>query len=93
MCFPTVYESIIPDKLPEPKEFLRGRIIITKDDVRDVGMTPGYEGCVAANRGITSRPHNEECRRRVEEHMSKKQDRRIERCAKRLVDEVDRQVE
>ena len=93
VVFPTVYESITPDKPPETKEFLRGRIRITRDDVRDAGMTPGCEGCVAANRGITSRPHNEECRRRSEENMSKKQDRITEGNEKRLAEEVEIQVE
>ena len=79
VVFPTVYESIVPDKPPEPKEFFRRRIRITRDDVKHAGMTPGCEGCVAANRGITSRPHSEECRMKMEEYMSKRQDKRIER--------------
>ena len=88
-----MYESIVPDKPPEPKEFYRRIIRITRDDVRQAGMTPGCEGCVAANRGIASRPHSEECRMRMEEHMSKRQDKRVERYEKRLAEEVEKQVE
>ena len=88
-----MYESIVPDKPPEPKELYRRRIRITRDDVKLAGMTPGCEGCVAANRGIASRPRNEECRMRMEEHMSKRQDERVERYGKRLAEEVEKQVE
>ena len=52
IVFPTVYESIMPDKPPEPKELYRRRIRTTRDGVRQAGMTQGREGCVAAHRGF-----------------------------------------
>ena len=80
VVFPKVYESIVPDKPPEQKEFCRRRIRITRDDVKQAGMTPGCEGCVAVNRGMASRPHNEECRMRMEkahEQVSRQEDRKV----------------
>ena len=35
---------------PRPKEYARRRPKITRDDIREWGLTPGCPGCIAVNR-------------------------------------------
>ena len=77
---------------PRPKEYARRRPNITRDDVRDWGLTPGCPGCIAANRNGPPRGHTQACRDRMEGFMATKGDERVERFAKRLAEEVEEQV-
>ena len=44
---------------PPPKEYVRRIPKIKRDDVREWGLTPGCQGCVAANRGGPPRNHTQ----------------------------------
>jgi hypothetical protein len=59
---------------------------IERRDVRNLGMTPGCPGCVAANRGSAARRHTEECRKRMETGMGQAGDPRIDRYNQRIVE-------
>ena len=59
---------------------------INKNNIREFGMTAGWRGCISANRGGTAVNHSEECRKRMEEALSKKGDKRMEKCNQRLVE-------
>ena len=49
-------------------------------------MTAGCRGGISANRGGTAVNHSEECRRRIEEALNLKGDKRVEKYNQRLVD-------
>ena len=51
---------------------------IERKDVKNLGMTPGCPGCIAANRGSAARRHTEECRKRMEMGMTQAGDPRID---------------
>ena len=57
-----------PKTMDEPEEYIK-RIYITKKDLDKYGRTEGCHGCRASLRGGESKPHNEECRKRIEEAM------------------------
>ena len=82
-----------PKRTPEPeeKEVVRRRAGIRKEDVMEFGATPGCPGCTAANRGLR-RNHNDTCRKRMEGLMTRFGDVRIDRYAKRVAEEAERQV-
>jgi hypothetical protein len=68
----------------EEKEVQIRRLRINKKDVEKFGMTPGCDGCRAANRGAPARNHNEECRKRIKGELEKTGDQRVEREQEKL---------
>ena len=82
-----------PVRVPEPeeKEAIRRRAGIQKEGVMEFGGTPGCPGCTAANRGLR-RNHKDACRKRMDGFMARFGDVRIERYAKRVAEEAERQV-
>jgi len=77
----------VPPMVDAPKwEQYGRRPNIQMKDVKNLGMTPGCPGCVAANRGSAARKHTEECRKRMETGMAQARDPRIYRYNQRIVE-------
>ena len=68
----------------EDKEVQTRRLRINKKDIEKFGMTPGCDGCRAANRGAPARNHNEDCRKRITEELREIGDQRVEREQEKL---------
>ena len=56
---------------------------ITKDDVENMGMTPGCKGCIAAKNNWPPRNHTEACRVRMETAVSAYDKDRFEKALHR----------
>ena len=86
-----------PERMPQGKESTTKRVYITKKDIAKHGVTEGCEGCRAVIRGGETRPHSEECRKRIEKAMAEEGNERWkradERIQERIVEEMEKQLE
>ena len=59
-------------KMPNarPEVIPARRAQITKDDIEQVGLTPGCPGCTSTLRGGVRRERTEECRKRIEDALT-----------------------
>jgi len=53
------------------------RVRITRETIRKLGFIVGCPGCRAVNRDMPAVNHNEECRKRIEEHLRNQGDPRM----------------
>ena len=70
-------EEAITKSVQVRDEHMPRRFRIKKSDLERYGYTIGCPGCRAANRGLVAVGHTEECRRRIEDELSKLGDERI----------------
>ncbi len=75
------------------KEIVRRRLKLTKEDVREFGMTAGCRGCAAVNRGGQAVNHSEDCRKRIKEELVKKGDSRVSREREKWEEELTEALE
>ena len=59
-------EPILQEQEGQAREVIPRSFQIFKADVERLGLTPGCDGCVAANRGTIPRNHSTDCRKRHE---------------------------
>ena len=76
-----------PLKAPEIREAKPRRIYIVKSDLDKYDYTPGCKGCIAANRGQVSVPHNEQCRLRIEAKIETEDPERYNRALSRMIEQ------
>ena len=76
----------------EPAPDVR-RVIINKEDIDRIGMTPGCPGCEAMSRGGNPRGHNEACRTRVEADMKERGHDAFKRAEERMMSRLAEQLE
>ena len=62
----------------------RQRVSITREHVRQMGVTVGCRGCKAVNLGLRAENHSEVCRRRFEASMRASGDPKLARAEQRL---------
>jgi len=75
---------LLPEDRHKPIPVIRGeegdyivrRMRINRETIRKLGFTVGCPGCRAVNRNLPAVNHNEECRKRIEEHLRNEGDPR-----------------
>ena len=82
----------VPGMPAEPEEVI-GIIYITKRDLIKYGRTEGCPGCRASLREGDSKPHNKECRERIEKEMKKEEDARYKRWDNRVNERISKILE
>jgi len=88
----TPNEFIEPARTREVESVPR-RHWITREDVREFGMTPGCPGCRNANAGGRAVKHTETCRERMRRELEQREDPRLHREAERVLRRHEREAE
>ena len=77
-------ESEIMEPMQGSNDSQVRRMKITKADIRRYGATGGCKGCKNMIEGKAAANHSEECRKRIENELTKDEDPRIERMNERM---------
>lgn len=88
--------NLPPDTLrDEPDETLPRRAMIMKEDDEVHGYTVNCPGCRNLQAGLSKRKHTAECRKRMENELSKteKGKERVDRANERITEEIARRVQ
>ena len=77
VLLPDERQKPIPVICGDDGDYIVRRARINRETIRKLGFTVGCPGCRAVNRNLPAVNHNEECRKRIEEHLRSQGDPRM----------------